>query len=200
MSFILSASPRCRKENPLGGHSQSAFRTLVATLLFATLLAHFTAALAADKAAAGPQTMPAIQLVRLDGSATSSDEWLGKPLVVNVWATWCPPCRTEMPSLVKLGKLLEPSGIGVVALSVDSDQNLVREFVLKYRIDLPVSIAAFPNQAMASLDAFALPLTLYVGADGRIVGRHVGQRDWAEESVARELRETLLAPSAARTP
>jgi thiol-disulfide isomerase/thioredoxin len=192
MSILLLESPRRLTENPRDGRWQAAFRKLIATLLFLTLPGLSTAVLAADKTSAGHQTMPAIPLVRLDGSPMSSDEWLGKPLVVNVWATWCPPCRTEMPSLQKLGKLLEPSGIGVVALSVDSDQNLVREFVLKYRIDLPVGIAAFPNQAMASLDAFALPLTLYVGADGRIVGRHVGQRDWGEESVARELRETLL--------
>jgi thiol-disulfide isomerase/thioredoxin len=136
--------------------------------------------------------LPAIPLVRLDGTALPIAEWLGKPAVVNIWATWCPPCRTEMPSLQNLSGILEPAGIRVMALSVDTDQNLVREFVLKYGIRLPVGIATSPSQAMASLGAFALPLTLYVGADGRILGQHLGQRDWADDAAVREITRTLL--------
>jgi len=131
-------------------------------------------------------------MVKLDGSPLSVAEWLGKPTVVNVWATWCPPCRTEMPSLQRLGEMLEPSGIRVVTLSVDTDQNLVREFVLKYGIKLPVGIATSPSQTMTSLAAMALPLTLYVGADGRILGQHFGQRDWAEDVAVNEVKQYLL--------
>jgi len=140
------------------------------------------------------RVLPAISMIKLDGSPLSVEEWLGKPTVVNVWATWCPPCRTEMPSLQRLGEMLEPSGIRVAALSVDNDQNLVREFVLKYAIKLSVGIATSPSQAMASLGAMALPLTLYVGADGRILGQHLGQRDWANDTVVQEVKQILLAP------
>lgn len=139
-----------------------------------------------------PSFLPAVSLVRLDGSVMSAAEWIGTPLVVNVWATWCPPCRTEMPSLQRLSELLGPGGIRVVALSMDTDHNLVREFVLKYGISLPVGIASAPDRANAALGASALPLTLYVAADGRIVGRHLGQRDWADDSVVRELKQRLV--------
>ena len=98
-----------------------------------------------------------------------------------------------MPSLQRLAALIEPSGARVVALSLDTDHNLVREFVLKYRIELPVGIAATPGTATAALGATALPLTLYVAADGRIVGRHFGQRDWSEESAVRDVKQHLLA-------
>jgi len=146
-----------------------------------------------DAAGKGQVTaLPAIPLVKLDGAALPIAEWLGKPAVVNIWATWCPPCRTEMPSLQQLAGILEPAGIRVMALSVDTDQNLVREFVLKYGIRLPVGIATSPSQAMASLGAFALPLTLYIGADGRILGQHVGQRDWADDAAVREIKRTLI--------
>lgn len=147
-----------------------------------------------DANAAGGQAdarFPSIPLVSLDTTSTSSDQWRGKPSVINIWATWCPPCRTEMPSLQKLSELLQPEGIRVVALSIDNDQNLVREFVLKYGISMPVAIADSPNQAMSALKAFALPLTLYVGADGRVIDQYLGPRDWASDDVVRELKLKL---------
>lgn len=170
----------------------SIIRSLLLTL--ATLLLCLSqAAFAADK-----DPIPAISMIRLDGSPLSVAEWLGKPTVVNVWATWCPPCRTEMPSLQRLGEMLEPAGIRVTALSVDNDQNLVREFALKYGIKLPIGIATSPSQAMTSLGAMALPLTLYVGADGRILGRHLGQRDWANDTVVQEVKQILFTPTPSR--
>ncbi|MDT3670054.1 MAG: TlpA disulfide reductase family protein [Aromatoleum sp.] len=141
----------------------------------------------------GPGSLPAVALTKLDGTPMRATDWLGRPLVVNIWATWCPPCRTEMPSLQRLSALIDPSGARVVALSLDTDPNLVREFVLKYGIELPVAIAMSPGAATEALGATALPLTLYVAADGRIVGRHFGQRDWAEESAVRDVRQRLLA-------
>ncbi|NMG75729.1 redoxin family protein [Aromatoleum diolicum] len=162
-------------------------------LVFSTLLLSLPQATrAAGKDAIA--TLPAIAMVTLHGSSLSIAEWVGKPTVVNIWATWCPPCRTEMPSLQRLSEMLEPSGIRVTALSVDNDQNLVREFALKYGIKLPIAIATSPSQAMTSLGAMALPLTLYVGADGRILGQHLGQRDWASDTVMQEVKQILLAP------
>lgn len=140
----------------------------------------------------GPGAMPAIPLTKLDGTPMSATDWLGRPLVVNIWATWCPPCRSEMPSLQRLSALLESSGVQVVALSLDTDLNLVREFVLKYRIGLPIGIATTPGSATDALGATALPLTLYVAPDGRILGRHFGQRDWAAASAVRDVKERLL--------
>lgn len=140
--------------------------------------------------------LPRIPLSSLAGGAVLAPDWLeGKPAVVNVWATWCPPCRTEMPSLQRLAALLEPQGIRVLALSVDSDHNLVREFGLKYGITLPIAIANSPSEAMASIKVDALPLTLYVGADGRILGRHIGQRDWSDDAVVREVRQRFAVRS-----
>lgn len=179
--------------------SVAALAAVVRALLAAVVFAGAAAgAGAAEQGKPTQSAMPAIELVRTGGGLANTEQWLGKPLVINVWATWCPPCRTEMPSLVKLSKLLAPSGIKVYALSVDSDPDLARDFIRRYDIDLPIGVAANPGQAMAAFDAYALPLTLYVSADGRIVGRHVGMRDWADEGIVRELRALLLP--AARAP
>lgn len=172
-------------------------RTLLAAVVFAVVAA---GAGAAEPGGPEQKAMPAIELVRVGGGLANTEQWLGKPLVINVWATWCPPCRTEMPSLVKLSKLLAPSGIKVYALSVDSDPKLAHDFIRKYDIDLPIGVAVNPGQAMAAFDAYALPLTLYVSADGRIVGRHVGLRDWADDGIVRELRALLLPAATAPKP
>ncbi|WP_407279469.1 TlpA disulfide reductase family protein [Aromatoleum evansii] len=168
-----------------GTHSHRILALLTAAALLTTPIA---AAGSGDK----PTAMPALQLTSLEGGAVRSQDWLnGRPAVVNLWATWCAPCRTEMPSLQRLAALLAPEGIRVLALSVDTDHNLVREFVLKYGISMPVSIANSPSQAMAALGVVALPHTLYVGGDGRILGSHLGQRDWADPAVVREVRDRL---------
>lgn len=172
------------------------FRRVVAALAVAALL---TPHAPPTSAAETPALMPALQLTDLDGRAIHSLDWLkGGPAVVNLWATWCAPCRTEMPSLQRLETLLAPAGIRVLALSIDTDHNLVREFVLKYGITLPVSIANSPSQAMTALGAVALPQTLYVGADGRILGSHLGQRDWAEPATVREVRSRFPAKTPAK--
>ena len=166
-------------------------RQALSRCTFATLavFAFLTPPAAPAWAGETPTSMPTLQLTGLDGGPVRSQEWLkGRPALVNLWATWCAPCRTEMPSLQRLEGLLAPDGIRVLALSVDSDHNLVREFVLKYGITLPVSIANSPTQAMTAVGAVALPQTLYVGADGRILGSHLGQRDWADPLTVREVR------------
>lgn len=139
-----------------------------------------------------------IAVIDLAGAQSSLRTQMRGPTVLNIWATWCPPCRTEMPSLEKLGQLVAPDGVDVVALSVDTDSNLVREFVLKYGLTLPVSIAVAPDQAMNRLEVVGLPLTLYLDANGRIVGRHVGQRDWAADDAVTEVRRRLQMPAGQR--
>lgn len=148
--------------------------------------------------AAGPRApLDDIAVIDLAGAQSSLQAQVAGPTVLNVWATWCPPCRTEMPSLQKLESLVAADGVAVVAFSVDTDPNLVREFVLKYGITLPVSIAVNPDLAMKKLEVVGLPLTLYLDGSGKLVGRHVGQRDWAAAEVVTEVRRRLAPQSTA---
>ncbi|HJV25470.1 MAG TPA: TlpA disulfide reductase family protein [Aromatoleum sp.] len=149
----------------------------------------------------GPATaaaiLPPLAAINLDGRPFRFDAPGLRPAVINVWATWCPPCRNEMASLQRLAANLKPDGVAVVALSVDTDHNLVREFVLKYGIKIPTPIATTPREAMSALDVSALPVTLYVDAGGRIVGRNIGQRDWSDEASAQDVRRALSVPQRA---
>ncbi|WP_246264345.1 TlpA family protein disulfide reductase [Aromatoleum toluvorans] len=183
-----------RKTLPIKVRIASLLRQVSRTAITLALAALLIPAVAQAGADGPPASMPALSLISLDGAAVRSQDWLGgRPAVVNIWATWCAPCRTEMPSLQRLEALLAPDGIRVLALSVDTDHNLVREFLLKYGIKLPVSIAGSPSQAMTALGVVALPQTLYVGADGRILGSHLGQRDWADAATVRDVRSRFPA-------
>lgn len=161
-------------------------------LALAVMAAFFIPPLMPDEARSDDVELPTIPMVELDGAESTTDAWRGTPFVINIWATWCPPCREEMPSLERLGERLAADGIRVFALSVDEDQHLVREFMIRYGIDLPIGIAATPSEAMSALGVAGIPLTLYVDASGRIVGRYIGERDWADEAVVQEVREKLL--------
>ncbi len=158
-------------------------------------------ALAACGEAPGPQgprpgqPFPALVLPALDGPPVAFGDYAGRVLVLNVWATWCGPCREEMPSLQRLSERFPPERLAVVGLTVDEDTHLAREFLLKYAIRFPS--ASDPAGAVAEglLGVTAYPDTFIVGPDGTLVERVTGGRDWDGEEMV-SLLENLLAAGA----
>ena len=125
----------------------------------------------------------------LEGRIT--DQPAGEALVVNFWATWCGPCRTEMPALQQLDDHLRGRGIRVVAVSIDRDRNLAREFIRSARIRFPVYFdpnGAYSNQ---KLGLRTLPETFLVDAAGIIRARISGSRDWSSPSSVRMVTDQL---------
>lgn len=121
--------------------------------------------------------MPSIIVTDLDGSPFNLDSQRGKLVVLHVWATWCPPCREELPGLDRLAKSLDPSRYTVIGLSIDEDVNLVREFNLKYNISFARHID--PEMKVArDLGVTATPETFLIGPDGRLVRRMIGDQPW----------------------
>lgn len=101
-------------------------------------------------------------------------------LVVNVWATWCEPCRREMASLERAHAALAARGIRVVGVNVDEDVLLAREFLR--RAGLTFANLSDPRQALARerLGVKRLPTTMAIGNDGRVRWREESARDWSE--------------------
>lgn len=136
------------------------------------------------------KSIPELALTGLDGTRTSLQAFRGKLLVLNVWATWCPPCRKEMPSLERLSKSVDSERIVVAGLSADSDTNAVLEFLgqsgITFRnfIDTPENIAN-------ALGVRVYPETLLIGPDGRIAQRISGERDWSSPAMQQMLEDTL---------
>jgi len=83
---------------------------------------------------AAGETFPLSALAQTNNISGSEIDFRGKTLLVNFWATWCVPCRNEMPNLQKLSDALDPERFAVIGVSVDEDANLAREFILQYKI------------------------------------------------------------------
>ena len=134
---------------------------------------------------------PDIALPDLNGHMMSFAAYPNVPLVVNFWASWCEPCRREMPSLEKLSTLFHPQDLLVVGVAVDSDRNLAREFSLYYK--LTISMLSDNDQALSSgiLHIPAFPVTYLLRRDRTIARIIVGARDWADQEMVDEIEELL---------
>lgn len=130
------------------------------------------------------QRFPALALPSLDDTGATLATLSGSALLVNYWATWCAPCRHEMPSLERLSRKLPPE-VRLVAVTVDEDLNLAREWLRKLGITFPVFADPGTQVSRDALRIAVLPETLLVSADSRILERTRGAREWdSEEALA----------------
>jgi cytochrome c biogenesis protein CcmG, thiol:disulfide interchange protein DsbE len=131
------------------------------------------------------EPLPAYAAVDLQGAEVSLGELRGDVLVVNLWATWCAPCREEMPHLERLHREVGPQGLQVIAVSIDGprDERLIREFVEDY--GLTFTILHDPDQRITRLfNTRGVPETFLIGRDGTLLHRWFGQIDPAEPQIA----------------
>lgn len=135
--------------------------------------------------------LPDLTLTSLDGAQTSTRTFRGKLLVLNVWATWCPPCRREMPSLERLGKSADSKRIVVAAIATDQSANAVREFMTLHSITFPV-FTDTPGNVANNLGVKVYPETLLVAPDGKIVQRIAGEREWDSPAMLKILEDAYL--------
>ena len=145
--------------------------------------------------AGNPKPVPSLEMQDANGQRRKLDDFRGKVVLLNIWATWCAPCREEMPALDRLQAELGGPAFQVVALSVDQQgadiaQRFFRENGVKsldFYID-PSARAAF------RLDAPGLPVSLLLDRQGREVGRKLGAAQWDSREVVDELRRRITRP------
>jgi thiol-disulfide isomerase/thioredoxin len=123
-----------------------------------------------------PDPAPAFQLPALDGKPVSPADARGKVVLLNFWATWCGPCRAEIPDLVELQAKYKDR-LQVIGLVVDDDDlNAIHQFIREFRINYPVAIASEEVRVHYGGIA-ALPTSFLVDPQGRVVQKHTGFRD-----------------------
>jgi len=123
--------------------------------------------------------LPEVVLTGLtDEAPTSTGALRGTALIINFWATWCAPCRREMPSLERLSHRLAGRRVRVIGVSVDADLNLAREFVRAHQLTFPIYADGDKKAFQSALRVQALPQTVLVTAGGTIAARITGTRDW----------------------
>jgi thiol-disulfide isomerase/thioredoxin len=139
-----------------------------------------------DRSGAG-KPAPAISFRNPDGEEASLADFQGKPVLVNLWATWCAPCVKELPTLAELAD--RPGAPQVLALSQDMGEQAK---VAAFLADKKIEVEPYQDAEMAmsaALGANILPTTVLYGSDGKEVWRYTGDLDWAGAKAAELLRE-----------
>ena len=138
--------------------------------------------------------MPDFTFQTLDGRPWTLSEHRGHVVLLNFWATWCPPCQAETPSLVKIARVDQAKGLDVAGVSMDqTDQNglsNIRAFVSAYHVPYPVLLPKGFSPVTNVVQAF--PTTFLIDRQGRVAQTHVGALD--EASLGRELERLLKEP------
>jgi thiol-disulfide isomerase/thioredoxin len=151
-----------------------------------------TGAMAAFVVKAKPDPAPDLSFVDSTGAVRTLRDFKGKIVLLNLWATWCAPCRKEMPALDRLQAELGSATFEVVAISVDrSGPEGARKFLDSIGTK-HLALYADPTARLASsLKAIGMPTTLLIDADGREVGRLTGPAEWDSED-AKSLMKSLM--------
>ncbi len=113
------------------------------------------------------------------GRQRKMSEWQGKVLLINFWATWCPPCVSEMPELVALQNELASKNLQVVGIGIDSPSN-IREFAEKHQITYPLLLGGLEGSELSRQfgnQSGGLPFTILIGADGSVRKTYMGRLD-----------------------
>jgi thiol-disulfide isomerase/thioredoxin len=150
------------------------------------------------------ETLPHFQLADRDGQLRSLADWPGKSLVVNFWATWCAPCRREIPLLLELQRDHGAEGLQVIGVAVD-----FRDKVLAYademKIEYPLLIGeqeALDAAAAFGVEAVGFPFTVFSDRQGRVITAHLGELTGPEADIIldaiRRVDAGLSSPAEAR--
>lgn len=136
-----------------------------------------------------PKPLPEIRFEDGDGQPRALANFSGKVVLLNVWATWCIPCRKEMPTLDRLQAELGGPDFEVIALSIDrAGPEVVRKFFGEIGIEhLALHIDA-SSKAMFTLGVVGLPTTLLIDREGKEVGRLIGPAEWDSPEMAAFIR------------
>jgi len=128
------------------------------------------------QAGSAPQLAPDFSLTDLAGKKLALSAYRGTVVLLNFWATWCGPCREEIPSLVSLQEKYRNKGLQIIGISLDDDAAPIPAFYRQYKMNYPVAIG---DAALAERygGILGLPVSLLVGCDGRIYSRHDGIGD-----------------------
>jgi len=141
---------------------------------------------------AQPRALPDIGFTDGKGQAMTLQSFRGKVILLNVWATWCPPCRKEMPTLDRLQQKLGGPDFEVIALSIDQGgTSIVRSFYDDIAIRALRIYVDKAGAAMTDLGIAAIPATLLIDREGREIGRKIGPAEWDSTEIVALIRKQM---------
>jgi thiol-disulfide isomerase/thioredoxin len=123
-----------------------------------------------------PSVAPNFSLLDLTGQRIDLSSFRGKVVLLDFWATWCDPCRDEIPHFVELQDRYRDHGLQIIGISMDDEPEPVRDFSRRFKMNYPVAMGT-ANTGELYGGVFALPIAFLIGRDGRISAKHIGATD-----------------------
>jgi thiol-disulfide isomerase/thioredoxin len=118
-----------------------------------------------------------VALSDLDGRPVALDQFRGRVVFLNFWATWCVPCRQEMPALARLHEAYRQHGLVILTVNFKETESQVRAFVRELQLDLVIALDR-DGRASQRFRVQGLPVSLLIDRDGRILWKAIGAREW----------------------
>ena len=135
-----------------------------------------------------PDIVPLFELQDVNGNLVSLEAHRGKVVMINFWATWCPPCIEEMPAMDALKKALSDKPFEILAVNISEDREAIETFLERTGFDLNFPLLLDPGGIVADKYAVrGLPATMLVDPDGKFAFGGVGARDWDSPEVIAEI-------------
>ena len=125
-------------------------------------------------------------------------DYIGEPVIVTFWATWCPPCIKELPSFNRASAKLKDDGIKLLGININEDIQTIESFELQYPIDFTV----LRDETSGQLEVWnmtGLPTTFILDADGRVVYQAMGEREWDNDIIINKVRALKRKKTKAKT-
>jgi thiol-disulfide isomerase/thioredoxin len=133
------------------------------------------AAVAALVLASPPQANFKFSFKDIDGKKVSLSAFRGKVIILDFWATWCVPCKAEIPGFIELQKKYGEQGLQIIGLSVDDSQSMAKKYAAEMKMNYPVLLAEGKEDVLRAYDPIkSIPVSVVIDRQGRIVGRHLG--------------------------
>lgn len=134
-------------------------------------------------------TIEGINFSTMDGSTLSLESQRGKLAIIHFWATWCAPCRKEMPALERLSQQLDPEKFALIAVSVDEEVEEVTRFLRQYGVRFARYIDAEMALASGRFGVVAYPETFLISKEGKLIRHMVGEHEWDSPAMIKVLND-----------
>lgn len=131
---------------------------------------------------------PDLSLPDMSGRQLSLSQFRGQKVLLVFWASWCPPCQTEMASLQRLHENPAVRNLNILAVNVGETENQIRAFVARQNLSLPILFDA-KGVVQNRYGVHQLPIVFLIDGQGRIIARHLGLRDWNSSDAITELNQ-----------
>ena len=146
------------------------------------------------------QEVPPLVLKDIDGKRVTVKSKTGKLLIINMWATWCGPCRHELPSLDRLAKILGADQATIIGISSDTDSHVLREYLIERKVDFTSYWDSDMRITNEVVGVRVFPSTLFIGPGGVLLKVVEGWREWDKADIVDDIKSVTNPGSTNKQP